>query len=93
MPTSEEYDPKGRALFDLTHHVLEKGFQAGGAVGSAALVPYAAFRHFRPHAGQDPSVAAVVQRGLRLLAKSALWGVVGAGNKSRSHLSTILPVC
>lgn len=80
MPdTTEEFDPKGYGFYYLTGHVAEKGFQAGSVVGTAALVPYAAFRHFRPRPNRDPAVSAVVQRALKLLSKSAGWGIVAAG--------------
>lgn len=79
MSSTDSYDPKGSALSDLTRHVLEKGWQAGAVVGTASLIPYAAFRHYRPRPGRDASVGAITQRGLTLLGRCASRGVPLAG--------------
>ncbi|KAK9812326.1 hypothetical protein WJX73_002631 [Symbiochloris irregularis] len=75
MSDQTQYDPHGRGFSDLTQHCLEKGFQAGSVVGTVALVPYAAFRHFRTAPGQSAAVGTVVQKTYRVLAKSSLWGI------------------
>lgn len=86
MSSTDSYDPKGSALSDLTRHVLEKGWQAGAVVGTASLIPYAAFRHYRPRPGRDASVGAITQRGLTLLGRCASRGVPLAGRVAASWL-------
>lgn len=75
MPEKAEFDPHGHGFWYLTHHCLEKGFQAGSVVGTVALVPYAAFRHFRSSPASTAAVGTVVQKAYRVLAKSSLWGI------------------
>jgi Protein of unknown function (DUF1757) len=55
----------------LMHHIIEKGFQAGSLIGAAVVVPLAARKYSKAHAG---SLAGAGPLLMRAMASSALWG-------------------
>ncbi|KAL4528991.1 hypothetical protein Ndes2437A_g03516 [Nannochloris sp. 'desiccata'] len=76
----------------LMHHIVEKGFQCGSIVGAAVVLPLAARKYFKSHAG---SLAGSGPLLMRAMATSALWGtafssVIGGARVVQLH-STLTP--
>jgi len=74
------------------HHIVEKGVQVGSIVGVAVVVPLAARKYSKSHAG---SLAGSSPLLLRAMATSALWGtalstLIGGGRVVQLH-STLTP--
>jgi hypothetical protein len=66
---SDDYDP-ANATFNLLHHIIEKGWQAGGVLGLAVVAPAMAFRASRSIGGKT-FVQAITEPQLVLRAAGA----------------------